>query len=102
VVPMCFGCFYHMFFDELCCFVWFMRLPCCLFFFFYNLREMKHKAFRMKISSLFYKNYTEHINWPTICGKMETFSVKTGDIRAERNISPAKSGSAESMRDSNR
>jgi hypothetical protein len=22
VVPMCFGCFSHMFFDELCCFVW--------------------------------------------------------------------------------
>jgi hypothetical protein len=27
---MCF-CFSHMFFDELCCFVWFMQLPCCLF-----------------------------------------------------------------------
>jgi hypothetical protein len=23
VVPMCFGCFSHMVFDELCCFVWF-------------------------------------------------------------------------------
>jgi hypothetical protein len=41
---MCFGCFSHMFFDELCCFVWFMRLPCCLFYLFFWQPHKPHKT----------------------------------------------------------
>jgi hypothetical protein len=48
VVPMCFGCFSHMFFDELYCFVWFMRLPCCLFVF-SNKKKLKLKLLHVSV-----------------------------------------------------